>query len=142
MHRVPDESTSKAGACSIEGCERAAKYRATGRCQTHYHRWWRHVDPLYVTPIKERRSFQGDRIGYRAAHGRVWKARGAASAQACQCGAQASQWSYRGGCPKEKMQVMHRGGSRYECKFSPDPDRYDPLCLACHTKRDRWKQEV
>lgn len=27
--------------CSIEGCNRKAKYAKTGICQTHYHRMWR-----------------------------------------------------------------------------------------------------
>lgn len=32
--------------CSVEGCEREA--RARGWCMKHYHRWWKHGDPLVL----------------------------------------------------------------------------------------------
>jgi putative phage-type endonuclease len=37
--------------CKVSDCERRAKSR--GWCNTHYERWRRHGDPLYVTPRSE-----------------------------------------------------------------------------------------
>lgn len=34
--------------CAVDGCGRAPIAR--GWCRKHYSRWWRHGDPLYVTP--------------------------------------------------------------------------------------------
>lgn len=35
-------------ACSVEGCDEPVKSR--GWCRLHYLRWYRHGDPLFVTP--------------------------------------------------------------------------------------------
>lgn len=85
-------------------------------------------------------------IDYRSAHCRVTAIHGPAADHPCiRCGGVARDWAYRGGCPREMTYVVseavlggpmsHMAGK--EVRYSPDPDRYDPMCRSCHTKRDR-----
>lgn len=74
-------------------------------------------------------------VGYRAAHARVQKARGAARGHRCEdCGEQAHEWSYSHGDPDELIadDPTHAGMA-----YSLDPVQYAPRCRGCHVKHDK-----
>ena len=78
-------------------------------------------------------AWRGDIASYGAVHARMGKA----SAHVCvDCGEQAKEWSYDGGCPHELTDP--RRGLRY----SPDPARYSPRCAPCHMTQDRIRDEL
>lgn len=80
-------------------------------------------------------------IAYTTAHCRVKATYGAASNHPCaaMCGKQAYAWSYDHSDPNP---LFHKGSGPWaDCPpipYSPDPERYDPLCRGCHIKRDRY----
>lgn len=77
---------------------------------------------------------KGDEVEYLAAHARVRRARGRAATHPCaDCGVQAGEWSYIGGCPRERISATaaHAGVA-----YSPDPARYVARCVSCHRKHD------
>lgn len=83
---------------------------------------------------KEQRRLEREeaaqKIGYIAAHHRLRRQRGSATDQSCiDCGEQATDWSYEGGAPDER--VVDDNGP-----FSLDPSYYVPRCRSCHTKFD------
>lgn len=90
-------------------------------------------------------AFKGDDIGYKTAHFRVYAARGRAADHSCvDCGYQADEWSYDGGCPRERVEVRvdTRGqGTERAMRYSPDPSTYSARCRACHTSYDRASVE-
>jgi hypothetical protein len=74
-------------------------------------------------------------ITYNSLHARLRRVRGAASALTCiDCGRQADEWSYRGGCPDELSEVRERDG--HAMLYTLDLSMYDPRCKSCHIKRD------
>lgn len=76
-------------------------------------------------------TWKGDALGYEAAHARVKRLYGRARSHACvDCGTQARDWSYIGGCPRE-LTCPDNG-----CRYSPDPARYVPRCVPCHRRYD------
>ena len=78
-------------------------------------------------------NWQGDEIEYEAAHRRVRASRGPAKTHDCSdCGEPAHDWSYRGGCERERISETHSKGRA----FSPDPNMYDPRCKTCHGAYD------
>lgn len=131
-----------ANLCVIGGCGRPV--RAWGWCRLHYRRWKTHGDPpMVTTPLRgsAHPGWKGDEIGYDAAHMRVKSVRGAARLHPCAsgCGAMASAWAYTHDCPRERSDEIldARSGDVRAMKFSPDPERYKPLCHRCHTSTDR-----
>lgn len=128
--------------CSIDGCARKRKYKETGWCQTHYHRWWRTGHPL---GLKQERgasgpdcvNWRGDDISYRAAHCRVTNAKGRAVEHDCvMCGQQASHWAYDGSDPNQKWEQFSNWP--HPIPYSTDVTRYHSLCRGCHLKVDRY----
>lgn len=70
--------------------------------------------------------WRGDDAGYQATHLRL----GAAAEHSCvDCGGNAQEWSYEGGCPDEKR---GKSGSPY-CTHA---DHYQPRCTKCHRAYD------
>lgn len=96
----------------------------------------RHVPVRRPTAKRNQRgerntSWKGDEIGYDAAHERVKAARGSARAHFCvDCGSQAFDWSYVGGCPRELVDPDNG------CTYSPDIGRYVSRCRSCHRRYD------
>lgn len=132
--------------CSIDGCARKRKYKKTGWCQTHYHRWWR---TGRVNGLKQERGargessrcWKGDNITYRTAHKRVQNMFGKASDGPCAgCGKQADHWAYDGEDPNEKWEYFDSW--EVEIPYSTDVSHYKALCRSCHVKQDRYKQNV
>jgi hypothetical protein len=114
--------------CTVPGCGRKRHKREW--CKTHYERWLRNGDP--GENFVSRRTDES--VGYFGAHGRVVAKYGKAVDYLCvDCGKPAKQWSYVGGCPKERVQRVNG----FDCAFSPDPDRYAPRCVFCHQRYDR-----
>ena len=80
------------------------------------------------------RNWTGDAATYSAVHQRIRSSRGAASDHPCEdCGSPAEDWSYRGGCPDERIEP--RKGLLMP--FSLNPTLYDPRCKTCHRNFDR-----
>lgn len=70
--------------------------------------------------------WKGDDATYGAVHLRL----GPAADHACtDCAGTAAEWSYLGGCPRER--VSPRG-----VRYSPDPARYVARCVPCHRRHD------
>lgn len=116
--------------CAIDGCTRQARYRATGWCQTHYHRWWRNgsTDPK---PPAQKDPYT---LRYRTVHTRVADLWGHAGRYPCVlCGHQADEWAYDGHDPTEKHETLV---GRWPVVFSVHPEFYFPACIPCHRKMD------
>lgn len=85
--------------------------------------------------------WQGDAVRYATAHRRITSKRGPAREHPCiSCGGEAHSWAYRGGSSKELTETV---GANHLFKaegallrYSPDPADYDPMCWACHVKKD------
>lgn len=80
--------------------------------------------------------WQGEKIGYLAAHYRVYSKFGKASTHKCVEGHdhQAHEWAYVGGDENERIDPRGR-------VYSPDPDRYVAMCRHHHRAFDRKKRE-
>lgn len=73
-------------------------------------------------------------VRYAAAHIRVQRAKGKASEHPCvDCGGPAEDWSYEGGDPEERVELMK--GS--PITFSLNIDFYNPRCRVCHIAKDQ-----
>ncbi len=77
--------------CSIEDCNNPARSR--GWCSTHWMRWRRHGDPLFVVlirhdknwrPILEYRTWQAMRVRCTTTEPRVWKYYGSRGITVCE----------------------------------------------------------
>lgn len=78
-----------------------------------------------------------DQVSYSTAHKRVSSRRGAAALHACViCQEPAQSWAYRGGSPKELIEERPNNPIKQRVRYSPDPDDYDPMCWACHARKD------
>lgn len=114
--------------CSIEGCERVARYAGTGWCQTHYHRYWR-TGSLDILP-KELRTD----LTYFGAHGRVKAQLGPANLNPCiECGSRAEEWAYDGTDPTARSGLVGEG---WPVTYSVWPEFYKPMCRPCHRLMD------
>jgi hypothetical protein len=81
----------------------------------------RHVRPRVAEP------------SHNTMHKRVGLMKGPASAGPCvECGAPASDWSYLGGYPDERIDTS----GPYPLAVSSDPDRYVRRCRLCHRVAD------
>lgn len=79
------------------------------------------------------RRWRGDAISYLGMHDRLRSLRGLAKSHPCvDCGRSARDWSYNGGDPHERTELVN--GSRLA--FSVDPGRYSPRCRKCHKRYD------
>lgn len=121
-------------ACSIEDCDKPVKSRAM--CQMHWNRWKRHGDPTVVT-----RSWghgkTAEKVGYGAAHRRVYRAKGRAADYQCQhCGSRAKQWAYDHAAPQAMTELVIVRGVLTPLQYSIDPSHYIPLCQPCHRVHD------
>lgn len=119
------------GTCSVDGCERP--YHANGYCNTHGYHAERYGDPLAKGPGRHSGRKRMELPSYAGLHKRIFYDRGRASQFKCvDCGAQAEEWSYDGGCPNEIWEEV-RG---VMLAYTIDQDRYSPRCKQCHRRRD------
>jgi len=110
--------------CAVDGCEKGGR-RKRDLCEMHYRRLRLHGDPGLVLL----KMGTGDEVTNTAAHERVRRARGRAAEHACQhCGGPAEHWAYDHADPDERQSA--RG------PYSPNPDHYISLCVACHKRFD------
>lgn len=125
------------GICAAGDCDRPSKVR--GWCLKHYSRVREHGDPHRVTSraMENNPAWQGDDIGYGAAHSRVRSAKGPASRHVCvDCGEPSEEWAYDNADPGEiraPMDSLLGPG----CLYSTDPAHYQPMCKKCHMRFDR-----
>lgn len=131
-------------ACAVDGCDAIARSNTNGAlCQTHYSRLCRTGDVGPATRLdmtgEANPRWRADEIRYRTAHDRVRKMRGRASEYLCvDCTGPAQEWSYQGGCPRERTEFRtSRSGDSRMVAYSPDPDRYVARCIPCHIRFDR-----
>lgn len=113
--------------CAMGDCDR--KHYAKGLCQKHWQRLYKYGDPTTVLPG----AWRGDDVGYSAVHERLNRSRGPANTFACaHCGQTARDWAY------DHLDLDQKLGQRhgYVLAYSTDPDRYLPLCKACHSRFD------
>lgn len=129
-------------ACEVEGCGRP--HEALGYCTRHHRRLRLYGDPLANRPRGPREAlrgalnpaWKGTGAGYRAAHDRIWRERGKASAHPClRCGHQAAEWAYMHSDPDE----VYAPGKGF---YSLSPRFYEPHCVPCHRAYDAawWAQ--
>lgn len=79
------------------------------------------------------RRWTGDDVRYLAMHDRLRAARGVARTHSCvDCGGVARDWSYDGGDPNVRYEVVNG----YRLAFSTNLDRYSPRCSPCHRSHD------
>jgi hypothetical protein len=115
------------GTCAVPGCGRPLRSR--GWCASHYRRWQRHGNAQPDRPVASRTSQPG---GYWSLRRRLVGERGPAADYRCaDCAAMAACWSYDGGDPDERVDLVR--GVRY----SMDLDRYRPRCRFCHRQAVR-----
>lgn len=103
----------------------------------HYGRWETHGDPLKVDYATGERhgQWRDGSDAYNTAHNAVRKARGKASAHPCVlCGGKARDWAYDHSDPDEVL------CPKKNLIYSTDPERYRPMCPACHQTYDREHQ--
>lgn len=123
---LPPMRVRRDSMCAFQGCDR--DQLAKGYCALHYQRM------KSGRPLNAFVRVVDDPTSYKLAHRRITAARGPARFQACvDCGGRAADWSYDGGCPRERTEAV-RG--RAEVAYSPDPMRYSARCKSCHIKRD------
>lgn len=80
--------------------------------------------------MSPRRHDYSEVVSYEQAHLRLKTDLGRPTQYNCiECGGQAKEWSYMGGCPDE---LLDRKGRPY----SLDQSRYEPMCVSCHRRRD------
>lgn len=109
--------------CVVEDCGKATPYKLY--CWKHYQRL-RTTGSLDL--VKPRGAKYKAHVGYKGAHGRVYKLYGSALYHFCSCNAQGQEWSYAGGGPCEHDSP----DGPYSCL----PEYYEPLCVPCHRARD------
>jgi hypothetical protein len=116
--------------CKIDGCD--GKAHAHYMCRKHLQRWKKHGDPT-CAGRKNGRPLKGDKPTWAAIHKRLHRSFGSASNRSCvDCGEQAREWSYRGGCPNE---LAGKSG-RFVLAYTEDLSFYEPRCASCHRKFD------
>jgi hypothetical protein len=75
--------------------------------------------------------------GYDAAHKRVYRERGLATAHRCvDCSEQAREWSYSGTDPDELTTRPDLRNEHAELRYSLDAKFYEPRCVRCHRFKD------
>lgn len=126
--KLPPRAPRPQRLCTVAGCVR--RHDANGYCNMHRLRLYHHDDLNVLNVVRPNGMFKGDVIAYATAHRRKRARDGAASAHACvMCGELAYDWSYVGGCPRERVDARGR-------RYSPDPDMYQALCRKCHRRYD------
>lgn len=115
------------GLCEVEGCGQAR--RKFEWCASHYAQ---HYSTGKVHPF----AYKWGEGGYAPTHKAIYAARGrAAEYKCCDCGGDAQEWSYSGGCPNE---ITDARGVR----FSRDVAMYEPRCIRCHRIFDDWREKI
>jgi hypothetical protein len=112
--------------CTVNGCGR--RHDAHGLCSMHSRRLRKHGDVDFV-PVGPEHHNWSENPTYGGAHLRIRTRRGPASSQTCvDCGNAATDWSYVGGAPDQRVE----NGLRY----SATPDFYVARCKVCHKNHD------
>jgi len=121
----------KKSPCRIADCARMQ--HAHELCNSHLYHFEKYGDPLAVGPGKRAGRKRKEIPTYTGMHKRLFYDLGKASAHTCvDCGSQAQEWSYNGGCPNELYEVIEVEPIPY----SIDQSRYSPRCVRCHRIKD------
>jgi hypothetical protein len=82
------------------------------------------------------RAKPDDEIGYTAAHDRVRRVYGSATARACvDCSSRADGWSLKRDAGAARPAAAGKGAG---LMISPDPSDYEPRCGKCHCAYDNY----
>lgn len=118
--------------CSVTDCTRPSHARTF--CVVHYARWRRTGDPVGLLPSG--RPLVGEVPGYAAAHRRITRSMGPASAYTCvDCDGPALEWAYNGGDPDELV-AGALSGEPPGLRYSLHMEFYSPRCVPCHRAMD------
>jgi hypothetical protein len=124
--------------CKVEDC--STDLYAREFCKLHYRRFRAHGDPLIVKRGGTYRgrgpagnNWKGRNINYRSAHMRTQRMRGKADLYLCECGQRAKDWAYDYTDPDPLTGL----NGKYVMTYSPDVERYTPMCRACHKVFDK-----
>lgn len=120
--------------CSTEGCEKQARYVATGYCdKCHIMAWRRRQGVRTNAEAQFDRRVNDGNVSYKQAHIRVKRHKGPASEFKCvDCGVQAQQWSYLHNAETELTD-----GERV---WSANDADYAARCVRHHKAFDRdWR---
>lgn len=121
------DRTRRPKPCTVAQCTIRAK--GHGLCAKHLKRVRAHGDPDVSKPGG--RPTVGDEPGWSAAHKRVSRKRGKASAYSCvDCGRSAGEWSYNNRDANELVDPKLR------LAYSLLPEHYDARCVPCHRAFD------
>lgn len=133
--------------CSVEECTEHS--RSKGYCNRHYQKWRTYGNPRASKPREYQSgplapNWRGDDISYYGAHYRVVTQRGKASELPCSdCGLPATEWSYDGLDPTEKVGEVQWGAGAKGVnsgvslmRYSINPVHYVPRCRECHRAFD------
>lgn len=133
---APVRDYQRGATCTAPGCDQPR--HGLGYCNRHYKRLveFGDISRGKTMPAGEAHwNWRGEDVEYSAAHSRVYRSRGPASAHQCsRCGESAEQWAYDGTDPDERTSTV---GKAANCHYSTDPARYVPLCIPCHIEVDR-----
>lgn len=117
--------------CSVGECD--AMQHAHGYCPPHLYRYKKYGNPLEAGPGRHSGRKRMDQPSYTGMHKRLFYDRGKASAHQCvDCGSQAQEWSYDGGCPNEILEVL----VIEPIPYTTDQTKYSPRCIKCHRSKD------
>ena len=117
--------------CTVEQCD--LMQHANGYCSSHLYRFQRYGNPLIDGPGRHSGRKRMDQPSYAGMHKRLFYDRGKASAHQCvDCGSQAQEWSYDGGCPNEIFEVL----VIEPVPYTTDQTKYSPRCIKCHRSKD------
>lgn len=117
--------------CTVEGCGERA--HAHGYCGPHYYRFKKYGSPTVEGPGQHSGRKRLPTPGYDTLHRRLSRDLGSAKTHTCvDCGKQAAEWSYNGGCPNELHDTLNSSSLAY----SLDAGRYSPRCVKCHRRKD------
>ena len=121
----------------MDGCERP--HHAHGYCTSHDYHFITYGDPLAQGPGKYTGRKRLEVPSYDGVHKRLMRDIGKASQFQCvDCGYQAEEWSYNGGCPNEHWELFPDG---VWLAYTTDQSRYSPRCTPCHRTRDLGAQD-
>ena len=115
--------------CTYDGLEGRCFTRVKSHelCSKHLSRWERYGTTELTTDVKSKRRPDT----YLAAHGRLHRARGPASAHNCvDCRKPAQEWSLKKSATDVKNDPINGK------PFSDNFDDYEPRCTPCHRKYD------
>jgi len=128
--------------CIVDDCDKPARSKSADFCDKHYQRNRINGDPNTVRKTGRKPRSQPhlwlSEPSYNTLHKRLELVRGRAKNFTCVgCGQRAENWAYNHSGAKELTSTAKfPNGKTSTVTYSTDIDDYDPMCVACHGRRD------